>query len=237
MHELNDRIATKSVLYGMADGKVADRERRRLAGQESRQIHADGPRQAAAENAGQADVDRFHEAALRLDRAPPAKRDARAQGRAAGKDRARLPAARHRRGRLHPLRPRLLGRADDRALCRRGNVVGDPRRTRRCASSRTSPSATPIPTCTASCSAPDYKPEPYIHEEYKRARDHKWYMTSRMITRVRRLFVRSRTPRSSIDEFDDIIGRHFKQPKEGLGFDNSPSSHMWRTLNWPTRFL
>ena len=28
----------------------------------------------------------------------------------------------------------------------------------------------------------------------------------------------------------DIIGRHFKQPKEGLGFDNSPVSHMWRMM-------
>ena len=27
----------------------------------------------------------------------------------------------------------------------------------------------------------DYSPEPYIHEEYKRARDHKYYMTSRLI--------------------------------------------------------
>jgi hypothetical protein len=28
---------------------------------------------------------------------------------------------------------------------------------------------------------PDYQPEPYIVEEYKRARAHKWYMTSRLI--------------------------------------------------------
>jgi hypothetical protein len=28
----------------------------------------------------------------------------------------------------------------------------------------------------------------------------------------------------------DFIGRHFKQPKEGLGNDGSPSAHMWRTL-------
>ena len=26
-------------------------------------------------------------------------------------------------------------------------------------------------------------------------------------------------------------------PKEGLGWDNSPSAHMWRTIMWPTRFL
>ena len=38
--------------------------------------------------------------------------------------------------------------------------------------------------------------------------------------------------------FVDIIGRHFKQPKEGLGFDkSSPVAHMWRTIIWPTNFL
>ena len=37
----------------------------------------------------------------------------------------------------------------------------------------------------------------------------------------------------SIDPFCDIIGRHFKQPKEGLGNDNTPASHMWRTLANP----
>jgi hypothetical protein len=41
----------------------------------------------------------------------------------------------------------------------------------------------------------------------------------------------------SIDIFTDIIGRHFKQPREGLGFDGSASAHMWRTMIAPTRFL
>ena len=41
----------------------------------------------------------------------------------------------------------------------------------------------------------------------------------------------------ALDEFEDIIGRNFRQPEEGLGFDNTPSSHMWRTMMWPTRFL
>ncbi len=40
-----------------------------------------------------------------------------------------------------------------------------------------------------------------------------------------------------IERFTDIIGRNFKQPKEGLGYDHSPSAHMWRTILWPTRFL
>ncbi len=37
----------------------------------------------------------------------------------------------------------------------------------------------------------------------------------------------------AIDPFVDIIGRRFKQPKEGLGFDGSPVAHMWRTLIYP----
>ena len=38
---------------------------------------------------------------------------------------------------------------------------------------------------------PDYQPEPYIVAEYERARNHKHYMTSRLITRERHLLVRS----------------------------------------------
>jgi hypothetical protein len=41
----------------------------------------------------------------------------------------------------------------------------------------------------------------------------------------------------TLDAFVDIIGRNFRQPEEGLGFDSSPSSHMWRTLNRPTKYL
>jgi hypothetical protein len=82
----------------------------------------------------------------------------------------------------------------------------------------------------------DYQPEPFIVEEYKRARAHKWYMTSRLIC-VNDIYSFDPNAKVSLDDFVDIIGRNFKQPKEGLGFDNSPSAHMWRTLNWPTRFL
>ena len=40
-----------------------------------------------------------------------------------------------------------------------------------------------------------------------------------------------------IDDFEDVIGRHFKQPKEGLGFDNSSVAYMWRTMIWPRNSL
>jgi hypothetical protein len=35
----------------------------------------------------------------------------------------------------------------------------------------------------------------------------------------------------------EIIERHFKTPKEGLGYDNSPSAHMWRTIANPDKPL
>jgi hypothetical protein len=37
----------------------------------------------------------------------------------------------------------------------------------------------------------------------------------------------------NLEQFTDIIGRHFKQPKQGLGYDNSPVAHMWRSIERP----
>ena len=82
----------------------------------------------------------------------------------------------------------------------------------------------------------DYKPEPYIEAEYQRARAHKYYMTARLIC-VNDIYSFDPDAKVDLDDFVDIIGRNFRQPKEGLGLDNTPSSHMWRTLMWPTRFL
>ena len=83
---------------------------------------------------------------------------------------------------------------------------------------------------------PDYQPEPYIEAAYREARKHKWYMSSRLIT-VNDLYAFDPAVRVELEEFTDVVGRNFKQPKEGLGFDASPSAHMWRTINWPTRYL
>lgn len=82
----------------------------------------------------------------------------------------------------------------------------------------------------------DYKPEPYIVEEYKRAREHKWYMTSREIT-VNDLYSFEEDVHVEVEEFTDIIARNFRQPEEGLGFDGSPTAHMWRSMIWPNNFL
>jgi hypothetical protein len=82
----------------------------------------------------------------------------------------------------------------------------------------------------------DYVPEPHIQEAYRYARNHTWYMTSRLIT-VNDLYSFDPSVQVELEEFTDVVGRHFRQPKEGLGFDQSPSAHMWRTINWPTRYL
>jgi len=82
----------------------------------------------------------------------------------------------------------------------------------------------------------DYRPDAYIEDEYNRARQHKWYMTARMIT-VHDIYSFDPNVTVTLDEFEDVIGRNFRQPEEGLGNDNSPSSHMWRTLIRPTKYL
>jgi hypothetical protein len=83
---------------------------------------------------------------------------------------------------------------------------------------------------------PDYRPDPYIERDYRYAREHKWYMSARLIT-VNDLYAFDPNVRVELEEFTDIVGRHFRQPKEGLGFDASPAAHMWRTINWPTKYL
>jgi hypothetical protein len=75
----------------------------------------------------------------------------------------------------------------------------------------------------------DYVPSPHIQAAYEYARNHKWYMDARLVT-LNDYYAFDPTVEVSIDEFEDIIGRHFKQPKEGLGVDHSPVSHMWRTM-------
>jgi hypothetical protein len=82
----------------------------------------------------------------------------------------------------------------------------------------------------------DYEPDPYIRADYERAKKHKWYMSARMIC-VNDLYSFDPNVVVHWEQFEDIIGRHFKQPSEGLGNDNTPSSHMWRTIIRPCNAL
>jgi hypothetical protein len=82
----------------------------------------------------------------------------------------------------------------------------------------------------------DYVPPPYIEATYQMVRKHKWYMEPRMVA-VNDLYAFDPNVVVTIDRFLDIIGRHFKQPKEGLGSDGSPVAHMWRTIIRPDQPL
>jgi len=78
----------------------------------------------------------------------------------------------------------------------------------------------------------DYVPQPHIKAAYEYARNHKWYFEARMVT-VNDLYAFDPNAKVSIEPFIDIMGRQFKQPKEGLGNDGSPTAHMWRTMMFP----
>lgn len=78
----------------------------------------------------------------------------------------------------------------------------------------------------------DYTPPPDVERTYRFVRNHEWYMDARMVT-VNDLYAFDPNVTVSIEPFVDIIHRHFKQPPEGLGHDNSPVSHMWRTIAAP----
>ena len=82
----------------------------------------------------------------------------------------------------------------------------------------------------------DFTPPPYLARAYQYARGHKYYMSARLLT-VNDLYSFDPAVHVELEEFTDVIGRHFRQPEEGLGFDQSPSAHMWRTINGPTRYL
>jgi hypothetical protein len=82
----------------------------------------------------------------------------------------------------------------------------------------------------------DFEPPEYLRREHELARAHRWYMTARLVTVNDNYFFQSS---DTVDPecFTDIIGRHFREPAEGLGFDGSPVAHMWRTMIWPNNFL
>jgi hypothetical protein len=82
----------------------------------------------------------------------------------------------------------------------------------------------------------DYVPPDYIQETYKMVRKHRWYMEPRLVA-LNDLYSFDPSVTVTIEPLLDIIGRHFKQPKEGLGNDGSPVAHMWRTIIRPDQPL
>ena len=82
----------------------------------------------------------------------------------------------------------------------------------------------------------DYRPEPYVVAAYEEARKHRWYMSARIIC-VNDLYSFDPDVHVELEQFEDVIGREFRQPAEGLGNDDTPASHMWRTLRRPCNAL
>ncbi|HWA04186.1 MAG TPA: HD domain-containing protein [Rhizomicrobium sp.] len=82
----------------------------------------------------------------------------------------------------------------------------------------------------------DYRVPEYLTRDYEAARRHRWYGSARAIT-LYDLYSFEKDVEIDVSEFEDLVGRHFRQPPEGLGFDNSPVAHMWRTMIWPNNFL
>ena len=78
----------------------------------------------------------------------------------------------------------------------------------------------------------DYVPPDYIKQAADHATNHPLYVAARMIC-VNDTYAFQDGKEVTLDPFIDIIGRNFKQPKEGLGYDNSPVAHMWRSIEMP----
>ncbi len=81
-----------------------------------------------------------------------------------------------------------------------------------------------------------YVPPDYIREAAERAKRHRWYMSARLVT-LYDIYFLDASEMLEPGIFEDIIGRHFREPKEGLGFDGSNVAHMWRTAIWPNNAL
>lgn len=92
------------------------------------------------------------------------------------------------------------------------------------------------PELSAKLFGPDSRPEPSIERDYQYPCNHRWYMTARLLT-VNDLYAFDPSVQVELEEFADIVGRAFRQLKEGLGLDASPSAHMWRTIMWPTKYI
>ena len=78
----------------------------------------------------------------------------------------------------------------------------------------------------------DYVPPPHIVAARDFAYDHAWYHAAREVT-VSDLYAFDPEAVVSIEPFLPLIAKHFRQPAEGLGNDNSPVAHMWRSLANP----
>jgi hypothetical protein len=82
----------------------------------------------------------------------------------------------------------------------------------------------------------DYVPPEYIRRDAEAACAHRWYMSARLVT-IHDIYSFDQWDPVDPEIFADIIGRHFREPEQGLGFDDSSVAHMWRSVIWPNNLL
>jgi hypothetical protein len=82
----------------------------------------------------------------------------------------------------------------------------------------------------------DFVVPAYLQADRDLARQHRWYDSAMQVV-VNDFYAFEPDSDLSLDLFLPLVQDNFKQPIEGLGFDNSPSAHMWRTMIWPNNFL
>jgi hypothetical protein len=83
---------------------------------------------------------------------------------------------------------------------------------------------------------PDFVPPAYLRRDAEAAKAHKWYKTARAVTLYDTYFFDD-SPAVEWGDLAGVVERQFRHPAEGLGFDGSPTAHMWRTMIWPNNFL
>ena len=215
MHEL-ERVVTKSTLHYLSDGEVKMDTSAGMWAKHPGAVFNMGRRPAPAADAREADADRLFPLPLRPACASAAERHACAEGRAATR------------------------RSSSPACCTTSRVVSFIRcdhgywgaqmiepyvdeevswavRTHQALRFFPDEAAGyPYPEMYVKLFGDDYKPEPYIVAEYERARNHKWYMTSRLIC-MNDIYSFDPNAKVNLDDFVDIVGRNFRQPEDGLG--------------------
>lgn len=82
----------------------------------------------------------------------------------------------------------------------------------------------------------DFVVPAYLQADREHARQHPWYDTAMQVV-VNDFYAFEPGVELDLSPFVPLIQDNFRQPTEGLGFDNSPSAHMWRTMIWPNNFL
>ena len=82
----------------------------------------------------------------------------------------------------------------------------------------------------------DFEVPAYIHDAQQAALVHPWYDTAMQVV-VNDFYAFDENMTIDLATFEPLISKHFFQPERGLGFDDSPAAHMWRTMIWPNNFL